>query len=266
MNYNKDEVLKIVKIALGDTPTGIYISKNEYEWGTSEGVLSSIENRHWVQDFYRDFCGEVQIAKGATKVCLIPEKTDYVIKMNITGQYEGIYEDGETCKECYPEDNEEPIDFQIVKNSSGIDTLKEEIEIFNDAPAELQLLLKPPQFICDYNGIPIYIQEKIASVADDGLGKLKQYSKETIVTARDISASTIPVECEYPIFPLLFITLLVQTYGAEISEAALMAFNESQITDMNGGNYGIDRDGCPCVIDYGGYDDEAFWAQEDDWS
>lgn len=259
MTYNKEDVLRMVQDMLGEDASGLYISEDEYEYGEECDVLSNVEYFFRVSE-----TSYIDVKKGASKVVLIPRHEDYVIKMPITGIYQ--IKDLHDPDFTYPEDP----DYEIVRTSS-YNVLDEEMAMYDDMPELLKTFCKPLIYIGTYHDIPIYIQEKISDTWMDVNQYDNQYkicSNAIKSEARIILNSTKQFTAdgrEREIFPIEFVEHIVKDYGKK-AESLIQEVIEANIYDLNEANYGFDLMGKVCLIDYGGYDDSAYWAQESDWT
>ena len=258
MTYTKELVMSIVEKMLGPRPTGIYVPYDEYQYGESDDPsMSRIEDYEddWKICDTKDFI----VRRGATKVVITPLKEDFVIKLSITGTY---FSESEchyySCEyPCFPQKATENVLF------------KEE-KIYNIAPPLLKKIIKPNLYIGSYNGIPIFIQEKVAytweyikNKYDRKFNRTDVLRQETVKTIQGMSHR----EGESALLDDSFVNLICDWLGEEKTMSLLLELKKSNIYDLNDGNYGLDSKGRPCLFDIAGFDEDEFfdtnWQSQD---
>lgn len=126
----------------GEDYESCYLGNNEDLYGISNLEELLIENK----------INSYSIEKGITKIVLIPEDKDYVIKIPITkiAYREFFYDNGEYHKGKF-----------VIKDNVGGDYCKKEEEIYNSIDEEVKKMFAETKFLIEVNKLPIYIQEKI---------------------------------------------------------------------------------------------------------
>lgn len=250
MTYTRDLVMSIVEEMLGPRPTGIYVPHDEYEFGGSDDPsMSRIED-------YEDRWGiydteDYIVRRGASKVVIIPLKEDFVIKLGITGTYYSESEcDYYNCEyPCFPE-------------KATFNILFKENRLYNKMSDLLKRIVKPNIYIGSYNGIPIFIQERIANIWDHIKSKYDHKFRRAEDSKRNAVKSIQSASCRENDAPLLddsFVNLIYDWLGEEDTMSLFLELKNSGIYDLNYENYGLDYAGRPCLFDIGGFDELEFF-------
>lgn len=126
----------------GEDYESCHLDNNEELYGISDLENLLIEKR----------INSYSIEKGITKIVLIPDNKDYVIKIPITkiAYREFFYDNEEYHKGNF-----------IVEDNVGGDYCKKEEEIYNSIDEEIKKMFAETKFLTEINELPIYIQEKI---------------------------------------------------------------------------------------------------------
>ena len=219
-----------------------------------EYYLNEDENDYFnIEDFkamlFNDGITNVDVASGMTKVVLIPNDKDYVIKIPITkiGDYEyyenekGDWEKGK---------------FMISDNKLG-DYCSIEERLFNSFDDEIKEIFAETKFITKVNNLPIYIQEKIKTPYRR---KINQFDPFHYPSDRksdmDIhyELNLIGEYNEYDNeFQEDFSYDILVNYGFEFLIKLLQMIDSKGITDLHSGNYGYNGNYKPMIFDYSGY-------------
>lgn len=244
MNYTEEEVMNIVKEALSEEATGIYVENRDYEDNEDGDIISNLDNGFMVCE-----TSDFNIFHGAAKVVIVPVDKDYVIKMNITGIFG--YEGGIWGRNPS----------LVAKKYDDADNIEEECILYESADNLTKRILLPNIYIGKFNNMPVYIQEKIGQVYDD---YLDIYIKEEIVD------STIPKEIKTKIktickaikratnnqlkkipFDDKFCEFMLDEYDEETFSEILAEMKKLGITsDLHTRNYGFNKYGQCIVFDY----------------
>lgn len=250
MEYDVSEIMRIVRFMLGDDATGVYINTCEYSWGERGDIISEITDDPWLVES----TGNISVYRGATKVVFVPKdkKIPYVIKLVVTGIYSS------------ERDEEDP--WYSHKNvtlirESECDILDMENAMIENMGEEVAEFIKPNIYVGEYNGISVYIQEKVRCTQEqlDNAGSCAYTPKDT---RKDISDGIDRVNDKYCTgICWEFLYNMIEYYGEETVKEMLELLEQECVYDLHEGNYGYDYSGRPVLIDIGGYDSQYFWKQ-----
>lgn len=165
---------------------------------------------------------------GASKMVLICDKYDEVIKIPFTGMYYESFEDATAYEQDY-------IDTENVLYEESTETLR-------------KILLKNT-YIMNYGEVPIYTQKKIK------LNFLQKYSNRTEIVdplmTRYVN-KLIDEDHRHPNdLPATYFLVDIMKYFGEEGKDII---RQIEFDDMNNLNYGYMSDGCPVIFDYAGFD------------
>lgn len=259
MIYNKEAILNLCADVLGKDCDGIFIHYNRFEDGEDlpfalgECLDRFLETGETIMD-----CTPYA---GVTKLVLVPEHGDYVIKIPITGVYCEIGNDG---SDYYDHDFDED-EYEIIARSTkkNINIFEEEENIYKEANNKAKEILLPNIYIGDFNGIPIYIQQKITEIfsyspsCSTHLSKNERMkTKEVFQKSRDLNEEDSCIDY-YPC-DATFIYDIIKYYGEE--KAVEICKLLRKLNDLHSSNYGyVGR--VPKIHDFGGYrSDGAYWS------
>lgn len=244
----KDEILQEVKKLVGEDFEGIFvdianIERQDYNYlvfldAALTRTLSLDEN-------YR-------LGGGATKVVIIPKDADYVIKIPIAGTY---------ITECDADGNEvHTLEGKV--DMMEFDHLEREQSTWRILNRESKKVFLPNITIGEINGIPIYIQERVAKTFIDtrfdqiekteGSVKSAQKLIENSGYGSDDDTSTLNED---------FIAAIVEYYDEETARQVLG--DAGDIGDLHDENYGFTEDGRPVIFDYADFFVEMYTYDED---
>lgn len=252
MRYNVAEVMDIVKYVLGKHADGVYLDNGDLE-GDYDGDLYS--DRDFSEAIYQSGMG-YDTAHGVSRFVIIPDKTDYVIKLPITGIYERLW-DEET--DSYKEPT-----LVAYANEECDDPTRNEIDIYENASKIGKQILLKNIYVGDYNGIPVYIQKKIDETFNNSSSSCRDLSfeertlirntlKNSYLNSKDFDGND---ECTYcPPCHSEFLFDVIKFYGQKKAEEMIRLMRE--IDDLHGGNIGY-VNGRPVVIDYGDFAGEEY--------
>lgn len=181
MEIDKEKVFNIIKDMLGDNANGIYV--NDRYLGEREENLPIFTSDDFSTDLFpkRSQDNWVDIESGATRICLIPSAESFVIKIPITATYDYIANledlDWDYYNEQYYEEHGYAIEYDSDFPSAAlgiscrfrqdIDLMANENDIRDKCSSITQEILVPNIYIGEWNGIKIYIQEKIPYYLDE---------------------------------------------------------------------------------------------------
>lgn len=241
MKYNVEDVMEIVADMLGANATGIYtdhVALSSHLEMIEFVMLTNLEKPWELTD-----SKNVKVACGMSKVVLIPEYEDYVIKIPFTGCYQENYDEdtGETSYEQVCDCNWDYCDIEAANYANATSDLKE--------------YLAETQFVGLYNNIPIYVQEKIKCSESDS-----NECDRTTYLDNEIDYITDQWYCSD--FCVVFLKKILNKIGLQRTLSLLSEINES-FDDIHDANYGYRFDGSPVIFDYSGYDECTWeWRKE----
>ena len=221
-----------------DSDCEYYLSENE------DDFLS-------LEDFRRILCENeilnIHVASGLTKIVLIPDDKDYVIKIPITKT--GYYDYIEDENGNYTKGN------LLMENNNLGDYCSIEEELFNSFTDDIQKIFAETRFITKVNDLPIYIQEKVTVPY---CKKINQFDPNHYPSDRksdmDIhyELSAISEYSEYNEFQEDFCYDILVNYGFDFLVNLLQTIDYAGISDLHAGNYGY-KNYKPMIYDYSGY-------------
>lgn len=230
--------------------------QNEYE--ENEIVLDFIDN---INEKYSASC-----YSGASKLCIVPQESEYVIKLPFLGEIE--YEENGEMILCH---------FNYAKTKNRWDYCRAELELYNKAADAgfAYFLAKTEEFGTTNSGHPMYIQEKI-----NVYNVSKHKYKKNI--SYDIKSKTATILEKYNdrymdnrlndemteeeligyIFAQTgdtFLSYLIDAYSYEnVAKFSKWVYENAReiAADLHWGNIGFrESDGTPCLLDFSGYYD-----------
>lgn len=211
------------------------------------GVNSSDDtfDSDWVSyEVGKNYSGDFRIDNGVSKMVIIPENEDFVIKIPFNGMYEYEWDDEE---EDYDWENPS-FDYFIGAEAPDVTDYcwNEMLTIEKAQEAGFGGLFPNMEFLMCYNGIRFYIQEKVrTSRAFHPVG-LSQDS-------RDAANS---LNMHYQCGSSEWRAAIIEAYGTDFWVNFVNWDDENQIgtlTDMHSMNYGYDMDGSPIILDASGF-------------
>ena len=244
MVYDEKEILKLVEEMIGENATGIYISQSQYDYAEEGQIISELVDNPFLVE--SNAYADVKI--GATKIVFIPcdKKIPYVIKMNLDGVFDAKMDDNFTLR-----------NISLIKTNTQRNILDEENAMIEDMNIGEQDFIKPNIYIGTYNGLKVYIQERLMCTQEQTFlhnNTINFFSKLNVPRISEL-ASQLEEDSE---LPWDFIYNMIDYYGEEFVINILDKMDEEGIYDLHEGNYGYDYDGFPALIDIGGYDSH-FW-------
>lgn len=225
-----------------------------------------------------------EVASGASKIVLILEDSDYVIKLPILGEKKdcvicnlnseerdealenGInlgcekaldydlfgYEAGSYsyCWSCpYQEDKNKIVDYEGAENPQGESNnyccSEEAIYLLAKEYGVQEFFLKTEK-IGEHLGIQIYKQPKVTFSGFD-------YSKQVSNDSKELYSEYLKSNNKNPIFcSEIFATYIIEFYGIEKSSRLFNFISEMNINDLHSDNCGFLNE-TPVIFDYSGY-------------
>ena len=279
LNYDKEEIFRILSFVLGEDADGIYCSFDEIEGNICESMMVySTRTLSFIIEDYLYNAEEnyhIETAHGANRFTIIPSHLDYVIKLSITGLYD--YKDFLKADENADEENPElaerrnyydPEDMRVAYEFHNVDLMEQENAIYNEVNDSLRQFLLPYTFVGTWHGIKVYIQKKVScsylNMDNSFAGRLLSSScseKEEDETIKSVKKKS---PCNFNIMPFSdsFVIDMIKHTDLDTAVAAI----EDTLTylfDIHDGNYGYTEDGFPCIFDYGGVDFYYDYIPED---
>lgn len=240
MFYSKTEVFKIVSEVFGEKMNGVYLD-SDFVFGEStlKDIFYStneIENGKAIRFVQNDkLRAKFFITAGTTKIVIAPVDMDYVIKIPVCG----------TCKAIEGIDLYK-IDSVIYLDEDNIFDAEDFAYRFSMRDAKATILQNI--LVGEFNGIPIYVQEKVVHTGRDYGVVIPQTIKEI----NEIAG--VEDEDDLNTYEPTFIYEVAKWYGIQTANALI----HTDLSDIHGGNYGFLADGRPVVFDLGGVDYSSF--------
>ena len=249
MRYKKSEIEYWVSEVLGtgnieglfvdDGVCSGYAEPQDYE------ILTDIESGTTINE---DVKG-ARIKFGATKLVIVPNEGNYVIKMPFTGIYHterGKYDEND---DWVPYDT---YDFRLVSHTSG-NVCDEEIAMMQDFTDELNSIIAEQEFVFWYGNVPIYIQSKV-SEPSAWLPDVV-INTEYSLTKRAIASK---IQADHSRYYKGFILRLIKMFGIQKANNILYEMDEC-IYDLHDENLGYDKNGNCVLFDIAGYDSQQWF-------
>lgn len=165
---------------------------------------------------------------GASKMVLICDDYDEVIKIPFTGMYYEEYEDATEYQQDY------------------IDT---ENVLYEESSETLRKILLKNTFVMKYGELPIYTQKRIK------MNFLQKFSNNTDLVDPIMTRyvkKLIDEDNRHPNdLPATYFLVDIMKYFGEEGRDII---RQIEFDDMNNLNYGYMNDGCPVIFDYAGFD------------
>lgn len=226
--YN-DFIFQFLKDLIPDDTEGIFISEDLDSFSFYESCNPYAD--------YNEFDGEYMghsyfIKLGTSKLCIVFNDFDAVIKLPVDGLFSINYDDDSAR---YRED--------VISN-----TIENEIKIYNQVSYVTKEFLIPNIFCMEVNGIKVYKQKKIKETYGD---KFLERKKELNSLTPDVLSTFPKIHCPFPKF---FEYEILKNYsaGKDIIEET------SFLSDIHYENIGYNYANMPVCFDYGGYGSESF--------
>lgn len=258
-----EKVNNICEVVLGNNASGIYVDEDGLEYACDDDIdfFSNLADKWKIESTFN-----VQVKAGMTKLVLIPNDCDFVIKLDFSHL---IHFDAE--------DEEWIVHAEVCER-----TLEQEQEIYKEANEYLKNVLLPVQFVMRFNDvIPVYVQKKVSSTFSDFLDMEYENTKGGLPLTSDIyrprrfglkkyvNKSLIKkLETLSDIYYLgykgnyIYNTWL-KRYGERAVEEIANQLYEWNINDLHNTNIIVDSDGVIRLCDYGGYHSSTHWNYSD---
>ena len=212
----------------------------------------NLEYDYGLEDMAGDFIDALSLANiradvraGVSKLVIIPDKTNYVIKIPFNGQYEAVY-DGDISLGY-----DEFIPFHRAGekfDSCSWDYCETELEIYARAEDdEVEFFFDETEYFTSVHNRPIYVQEKAISM-DDWCGEIKETSPE----AKKNYCYCRP---EHEYISRNWVEQAIDYYGLDNVIKLKNFIDNYSLRDFHAGNIGYTSDGAPVIIDYAGWAD-----------
>ena len=180
---------------------------------------------------------------GVSKVVVIPENYNWVLKTPLKGKEYYSYDE---------EEEEDYISFEFYCNADAPDSSDycwdELLRIQEAQQAGFGKLFPVTEFLCKNNDRRYYLQEKVHPANS---GFKTNPSKESVTRARKMDAQFKYCSSEWR-------AAVIEYYGYDFW-INFVNWDEKQcsriLTDMHHGNYGYRDDGSPVILDASGFDD-----------
>ena len=225
------------------------------------GGNSENEDYYWVfewldENIIPQLEGQYEIAHGVSKIVLVPNEGDYVIKIPFNGCYETIWDEEEDEE---VESEEIWREFYNAPENCGWDYCAAEVEVYERAvELGVECFFAKTEFLCFTNNwYPIYIQEKVKTryafakeLIQPSEKSLKDYDEKYKKGFGDCGV----------LRDNNWVALSIDKYGIEIVKKFVdfLHYDMPFINcDMHSENYGFRLDKTPCLIDF------SDWCEND---
>lgn len=241
MNWKAEDIFRILEEVLGKKADGVYISYDTIDCAAEDLFYSDSELTHPICNTF-----DVMVKSGLTRVCLVPNDTDYVIKLPVTGVYGNIYDE-------YGCGDPKDCDIKMYVDMEEHDIFDIEQSIYDSLLSESKEVFCPCTFVGNFNGIPVYIQPKVEKIQFYLTNFLNEEDSKRVsaLTSRHHYKENVarPLTDD-------FIMSLINLYGEEA--AGYILEDCKTIDDLHTNNYGYTKDGKPIIFDFAGFDGEMY--------
>ena len=218
MNYNIEDI-KLYMENFGTNDKG-YFTEDDVDWFICE-ISQEAPNFNW--------------ETGATKLVIIPDEFDYVIKIPFNGEWR--------CGEIVP--------FYASQGYDSDDYCSAELEYYLEAKEHgFEDMFLPIEQVMEIDGIPIYVQAK-ATILDDEGEKVEYSSKDSRDKILDAYRKG---ERFFSKLPLSWTASCLDVLGdiSKVREFMDFLYNTEISRDLHRRNVGYYNKKA-VIIDYGGY-------------
>lgn len=244
----KNEILQEVREIVGEDFEGIFVD------------IANIEKMDYDYHIFLDATltrtlpksNKYKMNGGATKIVIIPNDADYVIKIPITGTY--ITERDADGNEIHALEGK--------VNMTEFDHLEHEQNVWRILNRESKKVFLPNITVGEINGIPIYVQERVAKTFMDTRSDQIEKTEGSVKSAQKlIEKSGYGSNDDVSILSEDFIAAIVEYYDEETARQVLG--DAGDIGDLHDENYGFTEDGRPVIFDYADFFVEMYTYDED---
>lgn len=242
MMINRNEVISMVREILGDNIEGLFVDCRVMCYDSAEDyeIMSNLKENFAISLYDWD---NFKVAVGATKLVIIPEYRNYVIKVPFTGTY--------AVKRRSENGTFLPIEDREYYYNGGVseDVIEKENRLYDESSSELQQVLKYNSFIGWVDKVPVYVQEKVdltCEEAEDREIEIDKFNDVDYKIAKYIRGRV------YSSLTTEFLCNLVKHYG--IKKTKYMLDEMIEMNDLHVANCGYDKYGKCAIFDTAGYE------------
>lgn len=262
MDFNKEEIFNIVRKILGENCNGVFVSELVIECGSNCGksVYSDQNCSLKIEPKY-----DCEVINGCTRLVIVPNDRDFVIKIPIDGYYSTTYtySDGEDYLSFDNgfeiEDYNEADSYVLVdkinsikgRRNPNINIMRIENEKYYKSDLAKELLL-PNLFVGYFNNIEIYLQKKVDTIWSN-------YRFNCCDTSIQALSEKLEKKYEY-LFGKSFCYKLVEYYGYKRTDKLMEELFNNNLKDLHYANIGMINNR-PVIFDYGGYPEQEMWIK-----
>lgn len=173
---------------------------------------------------YGDSSFHVRISDGASKICLVFNDFDFVVKWSTEGESEAM----------------------------------QEVNFYNEAKAQnLDKFFPMTEYFFSHNGIDFVVQEKITIQAEDVYGDYLEYLSNIGKTVprnmiNKVQKDLNKVSGYTRNINRIWIACLLSIYGKRATKALCKFVQDHDINDLHGSNVGF-KGNRPIILDFSGY-------------
>lgn len=260
-----EKIKDICCTILGDKAELIYLNSESYEESYEDDEVIFLSNIK--EPFFISSTDEYTVHFGASKLVIVPKYEDFVLKFDI---------DARVVNDRTNDDKD--WNWKIVEVVNDYDrTLRREEAFYSSIKNEvIAKVIMPVQFVCKYNGISVFVQEKFKDTIQNDVDYFsdKKTSQDTYnfyyENMRSKAISTFPRTIKEKISSLTqfysfsaysyFIYLnWIKRFGFDKTYEIAKAIDIQDLTDLHSSNVVIDNTGLVRISDYGGYDECDHW-------
>ena len=185
--------------------------------------------------------GHFVVTNGITKMVIIPDELPFVIKIPFNGRHIYDYYDEDECEVEF-------IYFTMAESEvSDEDYCARELELTTRIKEEgFGEFVPDMMYIGRCCGHNVYIQERVKPMSE--CAKALHPTEDSLNKSKKISAPFIDV----------WAALAIDAYGEDEYYAFLdwaRSYEPEVLSDMHNGNYGVDKNGNPIILDICGFRD-----------
>ena len=196
----------------------------------------------WLVCQLDDICEDANIEYGISKVVIIPEEGNFVIKIPFNGMYYHYWDEE---ADCY-----DGAEFSYYHEACAPDSSDycwdEVIKIEKACEMGFDKLFPATSFLMEKDGHRVYIQEKVRTVGHFNPGNISEDSRKRAES----------LNFHYKKCNNIWRAAVIEFYGEDYWVAFCdwdFRSDVNILSDMHSGNYGYDMEGHPIILDASGF-------------
>lgn len=242
MNFTNQKVYDYLREVLGSNVDGLYLSRQSYDNGDKNEIFSNSNFKN--ENIVPYETKNCKIYNGISRVTIVPNDEDFVIKIAFTGIYDYSEEiiNGEIKQY-----------FELVQGTDEeLSPFEEEYSVYNSLYTDSKPAFLQNIWVFDYCGLGIYLQPKVTSIYKPEKSILTAEQKEELLNVSKSYSNN----CQDKEISDGFIYDIIKFYGEDIAKKILA--DCIYISDLHDQNYGYLENGQPVFFDYGGFDPDFY--------